>query len=91
MPRALALLRRDLNQRGGVEDVEAFIDGTYVRAKRGAMAWADAVPAMRQKSWRLQTAMVFHSLSLLQKDPATTAFSPTELSMLLLYESCHPD
>lgn len=91
LPRVLALLRNDLNTRGGIENVEAFIDGTYIPAKRGATALANAAPVMQRRSWRSQTAMVFHSLSLLQKEPVTTAFSPTELSMLLSCESCPLD
>lgn len=81
-PRLLVSLRQDLAGRGGVEDVEGFIDGTYVPAKRGAIASGSVVPAMQRRSWRLQTAMVFHSLSLLQREPDTTLFSPTELSIL---------
>ena len=79
----LVALREDLKTRGGVDDIEAFIDGTYVPAKRGALKSADLVPARRQRSWQLQTALVFQSLSLLQTDPDTTLFSPTELSTLL--------
>lgn len=83
LPEVLAGLRRDLCARGGVEDVEGYIDGTYVPAKRGAIASGGAVPGMRRRSWRLQTAMVFHSLSLLQREIDTTPFSQTELSTLL--------
>ena len=91
MPHVLASLRKDLSTRGGIEEVEGFIDGTYVPAKRGAHASANAVPAMRRKSWQLQTAMVFHSLSLLQRDPGTTLLSPNELSTLLSWRSCRLD
>lgn len=88
MPKLLAALRRDLEQRGGVEDVEGFIDGTYVPAKKGGTSSAGAEPAMRRRSWRLQTAMVFRSLSLLQEETDTIPFSPTELSTLLSYRAC---
>jgi hypothetical protein len=57
----LEALREDLRVRGGVDDVEAFIDGTYVGAQKGGAALAEAVPARRQRSWRLQTALVFLS------------------------------
>lgn len=87
MPHVLVCLRKDLSTRGGIEDVEGFIDGTYVPAKRGARASASAVPAMRRRSWQLQTAMVFHSLSLLQRGPDTTLLSPNELSTLLSWKS----
>ncbi len=91
LPKILAGLRRDLEKRGGVEDVEGFIDGTYVPAKKGGPASAAAAPARRQRSWRLQTAMVFHSLSLLQMDPDSTVCSPSELSTLLSWTTCRLD
>ena len=43
----------------GVEDIEGFIDGTYAGAKKGDPVSDVVVPARRQRSWRLQTAMVF--------------------------------
>jgi transposase len=85
LPRILAALRRDLEKRGGIEDVEGFIDGTYVPAKKGGSASAAAAPAMQRRSWQSQTAMVFHSLCLLQKDRDTTVCSLSELSTLLSY------
>jgi transposase len=87
LPRILACLRRDLEQRGGIEDVEGFIDGTYVPAKKGGLVSAGAEPETRRRSWRLQTAMVLHSLSLLKAEPDTTVCSPTELSMLLSWKN----
>lgn len=51
LPRVLAGLREDLCKRGGIEDVEGYIDGTYVPAKRGANASASVVGAMRRRSW----------------------------------------
>src|SRR5262245_62584876 len=56
LEKILAVLYEDLRERGGVDDIEAFIDGTYAGAKKGAPALAGVVPAMRQRSWRLQTA-----------------------------------
>lgn len=84
MPRILAGLRRDLCSRGGIEDVEGFIDGTYIPAKRGVIASGSAVPAMRPstssgqsaKGPRMVSLSNHHSLSLLQKDPDTTLLSP---------------
>lgn len=76
-------LRRDLCERGGIEDVEGFIDGTYVPAKKGGTASGTAAQARQPRSWQSQTAMVFHSLWLSRLDNDTTSFSPTELSMLL--------
>src|SRR5690348_15252990 len=83
LPKVLAGLRRDLETRGGIEDVEGFIDGTYVPAKKGGPASASAARGRRQRSWQLQTAMVFHSLSLLKEETDTTVCSPSELSTLL--------
>jgi hypothetical protein len=83
MRAVVTALRRDLSERGGVEDVEGFIDGTYVPAKKGGTASENAAQGRRPRSWQSQTAMVFHSLWLLHLDNDTTSFSPTELSMLL--------
>lgn len=80
--RLLIALRRDLRDRGGIEDVEAFIDGTYVPAKKGGLMSASAAQARQPRSWQLQIVMVFHSLSLLLEETDTTSFSPSELSML---------
>jgi transposase len=65
MQAILTSLWADLRDRGGVKDIEGFIDGNYVPVKKKETSSASAVPAMRQRSWQLQTAMVFHSLSLL--------------------------
>lgn len=89
MRAVVTALRRDLCERGGVEDVEGFIDGTYVPAKKGGTASENAVQARRPRSWQSQTAMVFHSLWLLHLDNDTTSFSPTELSMLLSWSGYH--
>lgn len=91
LPKVLAALRRDLEERGGVEDVEGFIDGTYVPAKKGGPASANAGPERRQRSWRLQTAMVFHSLSIVQQETDSTVCSPNQLSMLLSWRNCRLD
>ncbi len=91
LPRILAALRRDLEQRGGIEDVEGFIDGTYVPAKKGGPASAGAVRGTPRNSWRLQTAMVFHSLSILQAETDSTVCSPKELSTLLSWRAFLPD
>ena len=90
LPRVLAGLRKDLCGRGGIEDVEGYIDGTYVPAKKGAVAPGSAAPAMRRRSWRLQTALVFRSLSLLEQETDMTPLSPIELSTLLSWRTFHP-
>lgn len=61
LKRVLTVLAQDLEKRGGIDDIESFIDGTYVPAKKGAQRSGSAVPAMRRRSWRLQTATVFLS------------------------------
>ena len=91
LPKILAALHRDLAQRGGIEDIEGFIDGTYVPAKKGGPASVAAGPVGPQRSWRLQTAMVFRSLSILQQETDTTVCSPTQLSTLLSWKTCHLD
>ena len=91
LPKVLAALHRDLASRGGVEDIEGFIDGTYVPAKKGGLVLGNVGRARPQRSWRLQTAMVFRSLSILQMETDTTVCSPTELSMLLSWKNCRLD
>lgn len=83
LPKILAGLRRDLETRGGIEDVEAYIDGTYVPAKKGGISLVVAELEMPRRSWRSQTAAVFQSLSILQRGTDTTVCSPSELSTLL--------
>jgi transposase len=70
----LVALREDLRERGGIEDIEAFVDGSYAGAKKGDPKSDDAVPAMRRRSWRLQTAPVCLSLLASQVGLDTTAF-----------------
>jgi transposase len=91
LPKVLAALRRDLESRGGIEDVEGYIDGTYVPAKKGGTASVGVEQARRPNSWRLQTAMVFHSLCILQLETDSTVCSPSELSTLHSWKNCHLD
>lgn len=91
LERIVVSLRRDLRDRGGIEDVEGFIDGTYVPAKKGDPKSADVERARRPRSWQSQTAMVFHSLSLLLQETDTTLLSPIELSTLRSSMSCPLD
>ena len=91
LPKVLKALRRDLEKRGGIENVEAFIDGTYVPAKKGGPAWGRAVLVGQRRSWQLQTAMVFRSLSILMEETDSTVCSPSELSTLLSYENSRLD
>jgi transposase len=91
LEKVIVTLRRDLRKRGGIEDVEGFIDGTYVPAKKGVRKSGGAVPARQPRSWQSQTAMVFHSLWLLLEETDTTFLSPTELSTLRSSMSCPLD
>lgn len=66
LKRVLVALYKDLRRRGKVDDVEAFIDGTYAGAKRGELVSGVVVPARRQRSWQLSTALVCQSPLALQ-------------------------
>jgi transposase len=90
LPKILAGLRHDLETRGGIEDVEGYIDGTYVPAKKGGTTLAAAARGMPRRSWQSQTAMVFHSLSILRAEADSTVCSPSELSTLLSWPSYRP-
>jgi len=57
----LTALAEDLRDPGGIDLSEAFIDGTFVLAKKGVMVWARRSGAKAPKSWALQTLMVFLS------------------------------
>jgi len=58
--RILCVLAEDLLDRGGI-DREAFIDGTFAPAKRGALGLAKPSEARALRSWRLRTLAVFLS------------------------------
>lgn len=78
----LEALWEDLRERGGIDNIESFIDGTYIPAKKGAYASETRAGGGRQRSWLWRTAMVFHSLLLLMEETDTTLFSPSEYSTL---------
>ena len=69
--RVVERLARQLREEG-VEDIESFIDGSYVPAKKGDPASGNVVPAMRQRSRRLQTALAVRSAYASNLAPATT-------------------
>ena len=54
-------LAQDLSERGGIDIREAFIDGTFVPAKKGALLSAIQSVARGPRSWQLQTLLVFLS------------------------------
>jgi hypothetical protein len=55
----LEALAEDLRVRGGFDLQEAFIDGTFAPAKRGALASGKPSVAKGPRSWQWQTALVF--------------------------------
>lgn len=59
--RLLAALAEDLRDRGSIDLREAFIDGTFAPAKKGAMPWARPSGAKAARSWQWQTLLVFLS------------------------------
>src|SRR6516164_588011 len=54
----LEALAEDLHFRGGFHLHEAFIDGSFAPAKRGALASARPSAAKEPRSWPWQTALV---------------------------------
>jgi transposase len=61
LERILHALAEDLYQRGGIDITEAFIDGTFAGAKKGAPASGRRSVGRGPRSWQLQTALVFLS------------------------------
>jgi transposase len=61
--KVLLTLAKDLKERGQLDLSESFIDGRFVPAKKGGGRWDPPVGAKAQRSWPLQTAMVFLSPS----------------------------
>ena len=61
LTRVLHALARDLYERGGIDISEAFIDGTFAGAKKGAPASGRRSAGRGPRSWQLQTALVFLS------------------------------
>ena len=54
-------LARHLQERGGIDLTEAFIDGTFAGAKKGGLPSGKRRRARGPRSWPLQTALVFLS------------------------------
>jgi transposase len=57
----LTELAEDLLERGGIDLREAFIDGTFAPAKKGAPPWVKPSGARAARSWQWQTLLVFLS------------------------------
>jgi hypothetical protein len=54
-------LAQDLYERGAIDIREAFIDGTFVPAKKGVLLSARQSVARAPRSWQSQTLLVFLS------------------------------
>jgi transposase len=61
--KVLLAIAVDLRDRGDLDLSESFIDGMFVPAKKGGSKWERPSAAKAQRSWPLQTAMVFLSPS----------------------------
>jgi hypothetical protein len=57
----LEALALDLKARGGLDVTEAFIDGSFAPAKKGALRSGKPNAAKEPRLWLWQTAMVFQS------------------------------
>jgi hypothetical protein len=58
----LEALAEDLHVRGRLDVREAFIDGNFASAKKGALRSEKRSVAKEQRSWQWRTALVFLSL-----------------------------
>ena len=91
--RILRALAEDLYERGAIDLSEAFIDGTFAGAKKGALPSGRPSGGRGPRSWQSQTAMVFLSPQGLQvlrhmrprssKRRSTPVFSSTHPIALL--------
>ena len=79
--RVLETLAADLQERGGLDLSECFIDGTFVMAKKGAKRSERPSGARARRSWQLQTALVFLSPLTLQVLRHTRSLLLTKLSV----------
>ncbi len=61
LERVLHALAKDLHERGEIDITEAFIDGTFAGAKKGALPSERRSVAKAPRSWRSRTALVFLS------------------------------
>jgi transposase len=59
----LEALAEDLEERGGIDLSECYIDGTFVTAKKGGSASERPSRARVVRSWRFQRALLFLSPS----------------------------
>jgi transposase len=83
--RILQALATDLRERGGLDLLECFIDGTFVVARKESGVLERPSGARVRRSWQWQTALGFLSPSTLRvlrrmKSPLLTQLSPSVLS-----------
>jgi transposase len=87
LERILRALATDLEERGGIDLSECFIDGTFVVAKKGGTAWERPSGARVRRSWPWQTVLVFLSpptwrVLLRMRSPLLSQLSPRVWSLL---------
>jgi transposase len=87
LERILRALATALEERGGLDLAECFIDGTFVVAKKGGSEWARPRGARVRRAGPWQTVLVFLSPSTLQllrrmKSPSWHRLSPRVWSLL---------
>lgn len=56
-------LARDLQDRGGIDLSECFIDGTFSLAKKGGLVWERLNAVRAPRSWQSRTLVVLFYLS----------------------------
>jgi transposase len=61
LERLLKAIVADLQTRGTIDLSEAFIDGSFASAKKGAVALVKQSEAKGPRSWQLRSALVFLS------------------------------
>lgn len=61
LKRVLHALAKDLYERGGIDLSEAFIDGSFSGAKKGAPPSERRSAVREPRSWQSQTRLVFQS------------------------------
>jgi len=86
LEQVLQALATDLRERGGLDLSECYIDGMFVVAKKGGRVLGKPRGARVQRSWQLQTVLVFlspYTLRLLRhmKSPLLKKLSPSVLSL----------
>ena len=61
--RVIETLARDLQERGGIDMSECFIDGSFSLAKKGGFVWERLSAVKAPRSWQSQTLVVLFYLS----------------------------